>query len=90
MKIDAGNKTLDIITGGKLLTASVPKFGFSTLQNVKGSNPYEYYQGEPIFIGKFFLSGKETATFGESNNADCFEADYSLYQAKLNGITYSL
>lgn len=70
--------------------ASVPKFRFSTLQNVKGSNPYEYYQGEPIFIGKFFLSGKETATFGESNNADCFEADYSLYQAKLNGITYSL
>ena len=90
VKIDAGNKTLDIITGGKLLTASVPKFRFSTLQNVKGSNPYEYYQGEPIFIGKFFLSGKETATFGESNNADCFEADYSLYQAKLNGITYSL
>jgi len=67
----------------------IPKLRVSTLRDVKGGNPYEYYQGEPIFIGQFFLSGKVIATFGHTGQADSFEADYSKWQATLNGTTYS-
>jgi len=87
------------ILNGKITTTTpdekdgipyVPKYRSTTLANVKGGNPYEYYLGEPIFIGQFFTSGKQSGTFGQSKGVESFEVDYNTYKAILDGTTYSL